>query len=75
MEWIPDWLVDFQTSKLVGFIGAGDTLERFGLQESNCSHIFLKEKDDARWICVDLLRWQVQKRRASRGSSGSWPEA
>lgn len=44
MEWIPDWLVDFQTSKLVGFIGAGDTLERFGLQESNCSHIFLKRK-------------------------------
>lgn len=53
VEWIPDCLalVDFQTSKLVGFIiGAGDTLESFGLQESNCSHIFLKRKMDLSWF-------------------------
>lgn len=52
VEWIPDWLVDFQTSKSVGFIGAGDTLERFGLQESNCSHIFLKRKMDLCWFAA-----------------------
>ena len=56
--------------QMVGFIGSGDTLETLGLQDSSCSHMLF-----FRWISDDLLRWQVPKRRVSRGSSGSWPEA
>lgn len=71
-RWIPDWLVVFQTSKLLGFIlELGILLKDLGCKSLVIPTFFWTRKMDLCWFAA----WQVRKRRASRGSSGSWPEA